>query len=162
MKKCAACKNLKPESEFHKNSSRKDGLQHSCKACKSIRDSNDYKVNNRKDEVKFRREAQRTLNRQYIKDYLIDNGTCVDCGTSDKRVLEFDHVRGIKRNNISSMVNGAYSLESLKIEIQKCEVRCANCHRIRTRETLWGVEELVDSLGSDPRRFVGSKPTAPA
>ena len=30
--------------------------------------------------------------------------------------------------NISQMVNQGYSLDALKKEIGKCEVRCGNCH----------------------------------
>lgn len=54
---------------------------------------------------------------------------CVDCGESDIIVLEFDHVRGEKKFNISSVFHNGISLEKIKREIKKCEVRCANCHR---------------------------------
>ena len=32
-KVCSRCGQSKPRSEFHKNASRKDGLQHECKEC---------------------------------------------------------------------------------------------------------------------------------
>ena len=48
-------------------------------------------------------------------------------------VLDFDHVRGTKKRSIGVMVcSGAVSLETLQEEIAKCDVRCANCHRIKT------------------------------
>ena len=59
---------------------------------------------------------------------------CVDCGVSNPIILEFDHVRGSKVNNVADMVNQSYSLATIKEEIRKCEVRCANCHRIQTHE----------------------------
>ena len=59
---------------------------------------------------------------------------CVDCGQSDSRVLDFDHVYGEKIGNVSDMVNGSYSIGAIKKEIRKCEVRCSNCHRIKTIE----------------------------
>ena len=59
---------------------------------------------------------------------------CVDCGESDPIVLEFDHVRGKKVKNIADMVNNSYSIETIKNEIRKCDVRCANCHRRKTHE----------------------------
>jgi len=59
---------------------------------------------------------------------------CVDCGESDPIVLEFDHVRGEKVKNIADMVNQSYGIETIKNEIRKCEVRCANCHRRKTHE----------------------------
>ena len=58
---------------------------------------------------------------------------CVDCGESEDVLLDFDHVRGEKRENISDMVYQGYSIKSIKDEIRKCEVRCANCHRRKTR-----------------------------
>lgn len=57
---------------------------------------------------------------------------CVDCGESDPRVLEFDHVRGKKIENVSELVRGYYSLAAVQEEVSKCDIRCANCHRRRT------------------------------
>jgi hypothetical protein len=58
---------------------------------------------------------------------------CLDCHTTDLAVLEFDHVRGEKIADISLLVRNGHSLARLQAEIAKCEVRCANCHRRRTR-----------------------------
>ena len=60
--------------------------------------------------------------------------SCIDCGCSDIRVLEFDHVRGKKHNSVSRLLATAASWEKISIEIAKCEVRCANCHRLKTIE----------------------------
>jgi len=59
-------------------------------------------------------------------------GGCVDCGITDIRVLEFDHVRGEKIDTITSMVRRGLSVDVLVAEIAKCEVRCANCHALAT------------------------------
>jgi len=67
-------------------------------------------------------------NREYIKNYL-SNNPCVDCGEKDVIVLEFDHISGKKLHNISEMVGKGSSIKTIDIEISKCEVRCANCHR---------------------------------
>jgi hypothetical protein len=63
---------------------------------------------------------------------------CSDCGTEDIRVLEFDHL-GDKEFGISQIRDGAE--ERLRAEIAKCEVVCANCHRIRTytRSGCWRI-----------------------
>jgi hypothetical protein len=57
---------------------------------------------------------------------------CVDCGTSDIRVLEFDHVRGTKVASVGSMVRRGHALAAIRAEIAKCDVRCRNCHAIAT------------------------------
>lgn len=83
-------------------------------------------------------------NREYIRNYL-SHHSCVDCGNSDIRVLEFDHVTGDKFYDIGNMKRSSYSLKTLIAEIEKCEVRCANCHRIITHE-----RRLVGCKGVEP------------
>lgn len=69
-------------------------------------------------------------NKAYVRDYLLRH-PCADCGTTDIRVLEFDHVIGEKEHAISNLVHGGRSINYLVSEIKKCEVRCRNCHKIR-------------------------------
>jgi hypothetical protein len=60
---------------------------------------------------------------------------CTDCGLvlpEYPEVFDFDHVRGEKLADVGSLVNKG-SIEDLRAEMEKCEVVCANCHRIRTR-----------------------------
>ena len=59
---------------------------------------------------------------------------CVDCGERDIRVLEFDHVRGKKVANISTLATTGSCWRRIAEEIAKCEIRCANCHRRKTFE----------------------------
>jgi hypothetical protein len=58
---------------------------------------------------------------------------CADCGVSyDKCVMDFDHREGeVKLFNLGGQVNRA--LDLLVAEIAKCDVVCANCHRLRTK-----------------------------
>jgi hypothetical protein len=51
--------------------------------------------------------------------------------------MDLDHVRGRKEFKVSEVVQKAYSisLERLQAEIAKCDVVCANCHRVRTAPT---------------------------
>lgn len=69
-------------------------------------------------------------NKGFVSEYLKSH-PCVDCGNPNIIVLDFDHIRG-KERNVSDMVRGSMSIENIKKEIEKCEVRCANCHRIAT------------------------------
>ena len=72
-------------------------------------------------------------NKAYVKSYL-ESKSCIDCGNSDIRVLEFDHINDDKLYDVSYMVTKAYRLDLIKQEIEKCEIRCCNCHRIITHE----------------------------
>jgi len=84
-----------------------------------------------KERTKIRRKTQKQKNKDYVKAYK-SLSKCVDCGENNPLVLDFDHVRGKKVKCISDMMRGGYCLDSLKKEIAKCEIRCANCHRIVT------------------------------
>lgn len=58
---------------------------------------------------------------------------CKDCGEADPIVLEFDHLEtSEKKFNIGDCCRLGWSKETLKKEMSKCEVVCANCHRRRT------------------------------
>ena len=78
-----------------------------------------------------RTKRQREILRKIIWDYLSTHH-CVDCGQSNPITLDFDHVRGEKRQSIGYMLQKGVSVTKLNEEIAKCEVRCANCHRIKT------------------------------
>ena len=66
--------------------------------------------------------------RDMLKLYLMSH-PCVDCGQLDVRCLQFDHVRGVKEFTVTQHCD--YSWERLSKEIEKCDIRCANCHSIR-------------------------------
>jgi hypothetical protein len=130
MKLCFRCQILKSDEEFHKSSLRKDGLQTYCKQCRRELDAvvyakggEDYKARKR---VRQHRIANR--NTRLIFDYLLTH-PCIDCGESDPTVLDFDHVRGEKMYNIADLIRRYSSWATIKSEIDKCDVRCANCHR---------------------------------
>jgi len=56
---------------------------------------------------------------------------CMDCGQSYPPVaMDFDHVRGVKVSDVGLMSQRAWS--TVLVEIEKCDLVCANCHRIRT------------------------------
>ncbi len=67
--------------------------------------------------------------------YDLKNKTpCADCGIQyPYYVTDFDHIgeKGEKINTVSKLINSG-STKQVKAEIEKCELVCANCHRIRT------------------------------
>ncbi len=57
---------------------------------------------------------------------------CSDCGyKASPHALEFDHVNGDKVANVSEM--GSCNPAKIWAEVQKCAVRCSNCHMVKTR-----------------------------
>lgn len=57
---------------------------------------------------------------------------CTDCGgTFDPVCMDFDHIGTDKRYNVAKMLSA--SVQQVLDEIAKCELVCANCHRLRTK-----------------------------
>jgi hypothetical protein len=122
-KVCIRCKSEKAVSEFHKKG--RAGYSSRCKRCFALYPS--QILNSQVD----RTAPIRLRNRQYLWNYYKIH-PCVDCGESDPIVLELDHVRGTKVMGVSKLAGNSASLVRLQAEIDKCEVRCANCHRRKT------------------------------
>ncbi len=103
-----------------------------CKAChsKSVRIARTADLDKYKETQKRNRCNVTLRNMRLVVKYL-NSHPCVDCGETDWLVLQFDHVRGKKSFNISYRL-GSYKWETIKAEIDKCDVRCANCHSIQT------------------------------
>jgi hypothetical protein len=76
------------------------------------------------------RSKQLERNVLFATDVLRASG-CVDCGELDLCVLEFDHV-GAKTGGVMRLARREVGLDRLSAEIQRCDVRCVNCHRRRT------------------------------
>lgn len=74
------------------------------------------------------------------KKKLLDDGRrkpCADCGGMfDLVAMDYDYVRGTKRYNLGSAYRWV-SLAALAAEIEKCDVVCSNCHRVRTEKRGW-------------------------
>jgi hypothetical protein len=82
---------------------------------------------------------------------------CRDCGVQYPPVaMDFDHVRGQKVADLSTLVVGS-SLDRIREEIAKCEVVCANCHRIRTASRLYS--SVRPEQPALTRRVLGSNPS---
>jgi hypothetical protein len=58
-------------------------------------------------------------------------GSCKDCGLIDiPSVYDFHHIDPTKKE-LAFGTRGGRSFETLKSELDKCELLCANCHRKR-------------------------------
>jgi len=59
---------------------------------------------------------------------------CVDCGYAEHpAALDFDHVIDEKKFTISGPAI-TRSFASVRAELNKCVVRCSNCHRVKTHK----------------------------
>lgn len=83
-------------------------------------------------ETKLDKKRKRVEKRRLKVYYHLVKNPCVDCGETNVVVLEFDHVRGKKFKGVSYLLDQDYSWGKIQDEIDKCDVRCANCHRLRT------------------------------
>ncbi len=130
LKICCTCRRTLPLTEFNKRRAAKDGLQSRCRDC-----SRQWYERNRvahMANVARRNARHRQRMQQRLAAYLSEH-PCVDCGETDLRCLEFDHRdRATKTANIARLLQNSWSWAAILAEIEKCDVRCANCHRRRT------------------------------
>ena len=134
---CHACGERKSQTEFYlrKSGARAGEYYTYCKDC--------YKKKGRR-YYQLHRDTQRLLSNARRRKYRVSRHRlvlemkkvpCADCGKRYPHyVMDFDHHEGIgKLGNISNLINRNFlSMEKLRKEIEKCDVVCANCHRIRT------------------------------
>ena len=117
MKKCTRCKRIKLISKFYKNA-------YWCKKCFS----NYYKEN---------RQHRINMSNSYIKRNLDfvkkikNNSLCTKCGFDNPIALDFHHRDPNQKSfELSGSSVGGRSLETIQEELDKCDILCANCHRI--------------------------------
>ena len=128
MKTCPTCKVERPEDQFHKNKKRKDGLASWCKPCsKEWRDKNKHILKKHSISQKKKTQSQKATLIEY------KGGACMDCGYTSKYVTVFDfHHRDPtqKKFEVGAKLRDGMS-QTLLDEADKCDLLCANCHRIR-------------------------------
>lgn len=74
--------------------------------------------------------------RKFIDKIKLSKG-CLHCGYKDHAVaLDFDHLDPSDKNFNISQYFATASIEKLIKEINKCQILCANCHRVKTKQDL--------------------------
>lgn len=145
---CQTCEVEKPAADFHKMRSSEDGLHPYCKLCKKDYAAKLYDKD--KERILMVKAKWRNSVAEYValyqkdkRDYVrsliheIKSVPCADCkNTYDPFCMDFDHM-GDKSFTISQSMTRP--LEVILAEIDKCEIVCANCHRLRTRDRRLGV-----------------------
>ncbi|MEK7551692.1 MAG: hypothetical protein AAB532_03775 [Patescibacteria group bacterium] len=101
-----------------------------------------------------RREAHKRYYRNNLYKYYIKNierkkmlavfvnelkyKPCKDCGIIyPPYVMDFDYIKGQEKlNSVARLIHNGWSKAKLLEEMAKCDLVCANCHRIRTYKRL--------------------------
>ena len=123
MRTCSVCGVPKATDEFYRQGKQLSGA---CKPC--------YRERQRGYESTPKPEKlQRSAAHLRAIVNAAKDAPCADCGGRFHPVaMDFDHIRGEKRNDIGRMVWRGVSEAVLRAELAKCELVCANCHRVRT------------------------------
>lgn len=104
-----------------------------------------------KNKTKYGERSRQQRLRRYEKLNAFKSQPCMDCkGTFPPVCMDFDHVKGEKIGDLSKLIQRA-GWNTILAELEKCEVVCANCHRIRTAARLNGGEEDGNLLVLDTR-----------
>lgn len=121
--RCDDCK--KANSEYYKiyhqkNKERRNGQ------------ARDRHVGERREIRNNQLRSLRRARKDIINQMKTDAG-CIECGFNEHpSALDFDHVTGDKLFDIATAVHEGRSWDLILAEIEKCEIVCANHHRIRT------------------------------
>jgi len=124
MKWCGGCKQNLPRDKFDKNG---NCLRSLCKECRSDYRKGTPMSDNAKKNARTKYEENMTVYYDYLS-----TQKCADCGDTDIRVLEFDHLPEYEKSFNIAHRAGYFSWDKTSEEIKKCEVVCRNCHAKRT------------------------------
>jgi len=139
-KQCWSCREHKPLPDFAYADRRIGSLQGHCRVCHATFRRAHY-LANKPDYIRraiAQVKARLLENRRQLLRFLRTH-PCVDCGQPDPVVLEFDHRDPAEKVAAVTALVRRRRWVSVQAEIDKCDVRCVNCHRRRTAEQYsWG------------------------
>jgi transcription elongation factor Elf1 len=137
--RCSACGVDKAAAEFSFADQERRILNAYCRVCHAAYRHAHY-LANKPDYVRraiAQMKARREENRRQVLLYLATH-PCVDCGNRNAVTLEFDHRDPTQKLTEVSRLIVNRRWPRVLAEIEKCDVRCINCHRRKTgREFEW-------------------------
>lgn len=140
MKVCTVCGKFKPETDYYFKNKYANKLHSQCKVCYSEKrklfweDHYGKYGNGYRKRAMERNKKLKTQTKKLLLSHLA-NKSCEDCGNDDIRVLEFHHLDpSSKAFSIAKGMANTYSWVKILREIDKCQILCANCHKIKTAE----------------------------
>jgi len=132
MKRCQTCQRVKPLTEFYYRAHNNTYFK-SCIPCRA----------------KNVAEQKRKIY-DWVDKYKEKKGCC-ECGIKDKRCLQLHHRdRDDKKSSVAQLIGKGYIFKTVKVEVEKCDVICANCHSIHhydeRRSGEWGAGKYTESI----------------
>lgn len=136
VKTCTACSSEKALGEFSRKGAK---LQSRCKSCQSAYHRLYYQRNKSRFIGKNRRNKNRQRKRLRAILLEVKQRPCQDCsGIFHPWVMELDHREGTKKEAaVANLVSKGCTDARLLEEMKKCDVVCANCHRMRTHRRMF-------------------------
>ena len=125
-KVCTKCEVDKPLTEYCKQAKGKMGVQPACKACMNIayKNSRAKKHQHYMDVAKQRRQKYS----QQFQEWKAQQ-KCLVCQEDEECCLDLHHLDPSEKEGLVSDMAFNQPWETLLLEINKCVVLCANCHR---------------------------------
>ena len=85
---------------------------------------------------------------EWVDNYKTSIG-CEHCGIQDNRCLQLHHRETeTKKHSVAKLIGKGYVFKTVKTEVEKCEVLCANCHSIHHHEERrsgnWGAGKYIN------------------
>ena len=125
---CTKCGQDKLDKEFYGRPSRPKGLVSYCKLC-----------------FTEMRRFYRSERKSILAEIKLKRG-CVDCGfNKSAAALHFDHRNPQIKNFSIARDESNKAWKKVLEEVEKCDVRCANCHAIRHANEKRRSGEMVDA-----------------
>lgn len=140
---CSVCKKSKPREEFAIKPKAKRGRAYKCKECKRKYNKVWYEENKDKHIQAAAVHSKKRKDRILALVWKLKSGPCMDCHKKYHPIcMDFDHPDpSNKTMAVSQMIMWGKSEESIFEEIDKCELVCSNCHRLRTHLRLCSLKE---------------------
>lgn len=125
-KVCGVCKAEKALASFSLKDAAKALYSSECKACHRQYRKAHYKKNRQRE---IARAASRSSEIKLWYKSIKSSLSCARCGERHPATLQFHHRnRSEKDFSISAAICRGLSVQTIEVEMAKCEILCANCH----------------------------------
>ena len=127
-KQCTKCVAVLPMDSFSWKNKSKGIRSPVCKPCHRIIRNEYYDDNKQREKDRIRKRKLEIREWMNLKKALL---SCSICGISHQAVIQFHHKDpSVKEIAVADAVARGWSKDRIQIEMNKCDILCANCHAI--------------------------------